>query len=188
MTSGLVVKRKEAAPGTGIHLYKLLTLKSTNHNGFVDMSCLDEFWSAEQIDEKYLTKSGDIIMRLSAPFTTIAISEEQSNILVPSLFVILRTNRSTILPEYVSIYLNSDIMKKQYLKDASGSAIQMIKASSIKDYTIEVIDKEKQYKVVEINRLILHEINLLEELLENKKLYNKLILDNLMNGGYKNGN
>lgn len=186
--TGIVSRRKEAPPGGNGITYKILTLKSIDQRGYIDVRYLDEFKSNEEIDAKYLTKIGDILIRLSAPFTAATVLEDQQGIIVSSLFAILRPNRQDLLPEFVCVYLNSDIMKKKYLKDASGSALQSIKTSSLREYAIEVLDVPSQRIAIEINKLMIHESKLLEELLESKKQYNKMILTSILTGGLQNGN
>lgn len=188
ITTGIVAKRKEAAPGTSGHKYKFMTLRSIGEDGYLELDELDEFYGSKDIGEKYLTKRGDIIVRLSAPFTAIAIVEGQENIVVPSLFAILRSESDQVLAEYTALYLNSDIIKRQQVKDASGSVLQIIRTSAIKDYDIEIMELDQQRKIVEINKLISKENRLLVDLIESKKKYNKAIINRLLNGGLKDGN
>lgn len=178
--SGLVTKRKEAPPNISGFKYKTLTLRSVSPLGFIDEDSLDDFVSIEEVDEKYVAKAGDIIVRLSSPFTAAVIDEKIAGAIITSLFAIFKSKNNILLPEYVAILLNSEWMKKQYTKDASGSALQMIKTSSIKDYGIAIPDLEKQSKIININQLMKRELTLLEDLTENKKIYNKMLLNKLM--------
>ncbi len=186
--SGVVSKRKEVPPGTDGINYKILTLKSLDNRGFIDDYLLEEFVSIDEIDDKYLTKKGDIVIRLSSPFTAACINDDQENIIVTSLFAILRPKNQNVYTKYICIYLNSDIMQKQYLKDASGSVLQMIKTSSLKDYKIKLLEMKYQKLAVEINDLMIRENILMEDLLENKKQYNRIVLNKILIGGLKDGN
>ena len=160
--------------------YKLLNLRSVNQLGFIEKNCLDDFMSTEKIDDKYLARTGDIVIRLSTPFTAAVIDQDSQGVIITSLFAILRLTTHEVLPDYVAMYLNSEVMKKQYLKDASGSALQMIKTSAIKDYSIKIPTVNKQEQYIEINKLFIRESILLEELIENKKRYNKILMKKLM--------
>lgn len=180
ISSGLVSKRKEAPPDVeGFH-YKILTLRSFNNKGFIEKENVDEFVSVEKIDDKYLARVGDIVIRLSNPFTAALIDQDNQGMIITSLFAILRPKENIVNPEYVVICLNSEFMEKQYLKDASGSALRIIKTSVIKDYNIKFPDLYRQMQIIELNRLMFRESNLLEKLVANKKQYNKAILDKLM--------
>lgn len=178
--SGLVAKRKEAPPNiTGVS-YKILTLRSINPLGYIDFESLDDFTSVEEVDDKYVAKSGDVIIRLSFPFTAAVVDEKIEGTIITSLFAILKSRNNLLLPEYVTILLNSEWMKKQYTRDASGSALQMIKTSTMKDYDIAIPEVEKQKSIIEINQLMCKELMLLENLTEKKRIYNRMLLSTLM--------
>lgn len=175
-----MLKRKEAPPNTTGFEYKIFTLRSINPLGIIDNVNLDNFNSLGEIDEKYIAKAGDIIIRLSFPFTAVVIDEKNEGTVVTSLFAILKSKNNLLFPEYVPIYLNSEYMKKQYAKDASGSALQMIKTSSIKDYEIDIPELKKQKDIVCMNQLMMRELILLENLLESQKIYKKLLISKIM--------
>lgn len=180
ISSGLVFKRFEAPPNTSGYQYKLITLKSINELGYIHTEYLDDFVSKKEISSKYIAKVGDVVIRLSNPYTAAMIDKKLEGTVITSLFAILRPKTNQLLSEYTSIYLNSDYMKKHYHRDASGSALQMIKTSALKDYRIIVPTLEKQQLIVEINRLSMRELDLLERLLENKKMYKRTVMKKLM--------
>lgn len=182
INSGVVFKRLEAPPGAPGHKYKIITLKSINELGYIDTEHFDNFNSKKEITRKHIAKVGDIIVRLSNPYTAVYIDEESQGAVISSLFAILRPKGNQVLSEYASIFLNSDYMKRQYHKDASGSALQMIKTSSLKEYKAIVPTKEKQKAIIEISNLSIRELHLMERLLEQKQLYNKGIIQELIKG------
>ena len=189
ITTGLVVKRKEIPPGKKPHsIYNMLTLRSFDQDGWVDEDGFDLFNSIEEIDPKYLTREGDVIIRLSAPNTAITIDKRHENILVPSLFVLIRVIDKSILPEYVSLYLNSNKMRKNYIKESSGSAIQTIKTSAIKDFILQLPDKIIQVKSIELSILMKKEKRLLVALMEQNEKRNNALITQITNGGFENGN
>lgn len=186
--TGLVVKRKEATKGYDLYSeYKLLTLKSFDQNGWLIEENLEKFKSLEEIDQKYLTSAGDVIVRMSYPYTSIYISKKQEHMIVPSLFVIVRTTSNSLSPEYISLYLNSDIMKKQYSKESSGSVIQTLKTSSFKNLEIPCLELNFQEKAIQLNDLMKKEKILLLKLMEQKELFNNSVMTQILNGGYENG-
>lgn len=186
ITTGLVVKRKEAeSPVHTVKSYKMLTLKSFEPDGWLNTEELEVFQSAVELDDKYLTRKGDVIIRLSYPHTAIVIGKEQEGYLIPSLFVIVRLDIDYLNPEYLSIYLNSENMKRFYAKRAIGSAIQIIKTSMLKEIIVSFPEMEKQKKIVEFNRLIIKEKILLTRLMEEKTKYNKEIINSLITGRIK---
>ena len=188
ITTGQVIKRKEARPGDVDAIqYRILTLKSFDEDGFLVKEELDTFKAFEEIESKYITSKGDIVVRLSMPFTSITIDEESEGILIPSLFVAIRVNCNDILPSYLSLYLNSNKMKKQYIKEARGSAIQILKTSAFKEFEIMIPDMSIQEQAVTLNELLMREKRLLQLLIKENNKRNQIIFDNMITGGLNHG-
>ncbi len=75
INTGLVLSRKESKTDD-YYLYEQIALKSINENGYVEISNLEEFRSQEKISGKYITEIGDIVIRLTSPYTAVAITKE----------------------------------------------------------------------------------------------------------------
>jgi restriction endonuclease S subunit len=188
ITTGQVIKRKEARPGDVDAIqYRILTLKSFDEDGYLVKEELDSFKASEKIESKYITSKGDIVVRLSMPFTTITIDEESEGILIPSLFVVIRINCNDILPSYLSLYLNSNKMKKQYIREARGSAIQILKTSAFKEFEIMIPDMSIQEQAVTLNELMMREKRLLQLLIKENNKRNQIILEKMITGGLNHG-
>ena len=188
ITTGQVIKRKEARPGDMDAIqYRILTLKSFDEDGYLVKEELDTFKAIEEIESKYITSKGDIVVRLSMPFTSITIDEESEGILIPSLFVVIRINCNDILPSYLSLYLNSNKMKKQYIREARGSAIQILKTSAFKEFEIMIPDMSIQEQAVTLNELLMREKRLLQLLIKENNKRNQIILENMITGGLNHG-
>ena len=188
ITTGQVIKRKEARPGDMDAIqYRILTLKSFDEDGFLVKEELDTFKAFEEIESKYITSKGDIVVRLSMPFTTITIDKESEGILIPSLFVAIRVNCNDILPSYLSLYLNSNKMKKQYIREARGSAIQILKTSAFKEFEIMIPDMSIQEQAVTLNELMMREKRLLQLLIKENNKRNQIILEKMITGGLNHG-
>lgn len=188
ITTGQVIKRKEARPGDVDAIqYRILTLKSFDEDGFLVKEELDSFKASEEIESKYITSKGDIVVRLSMPFTSITIDEESEGILIPSLFVVIRINSNDILPSYLSLYLNSNKMKKQYMREARGTAIQILKTSAFKEFVIMLPDMGMQEQTVALNELMMREKRLLQLLIKEYNKRNQIILENMITGGLNHG-
>lgn len=178
ITTGVVTSRKKCVDKNG-YKYKILTLKSFNENGYLDMQYLNEFISSEELDNKQLTQEGDIIVRLSYPNTAIYIDKELEGISVTSLFIIIRIKNNYILPNYVQIYLNSEKAKRKLMGDTIGSALAIVKASSFRELEIPIYATDYQKKIIEINKLILKEKKLFDRLVEEKTMQHKGIMKKL---------
>lgn len=182
--TGIVVKRKQAdLSDDTIKKYNILTLKSFDYDGLLNIDELDSFDSIEMIDDKYITKKGDVIIRLSYPNTAISIKNE-IGLLIPSLFAVIRLISKSILPEYLSLYLNSDAMRKFYSINSVGSVVKIVKTSALRDIELDVPEIMRQKKVIELYDLMIKEKRLYEDLKNEKTKYNNEIIKKLLSGGY----
>ena len=121
--TGLVVARKKKnAESFQTNKYKLLNLKCISQEGNVDLELLDDYEVSEQLKEDYLTKMGDILVRLSAPYTSVIINKVNlCGIVVPSHFAIIRVNRKIAVPEYVFWSIRRNKSKMTLMQNSSGS-------------------------------------------------------------------
>jgi hypothetical protein len=190
---GLVVSRKavdfaEQSNNVNYSKYKVLSLKSFLEDNTISTDFLNEIYTENIMDEKYLTKENDIIVRLINPLKSFVVTKDLENIVVPSQFVKLRNNKgSNILPEpvineYVSVFLNtfSKTKKMQKYKKEDTWLVNSIKQSTISDIDIPVIALEKQKEVVEFYKLLNKEIKLYKNLIEKKEEFYKSFLQNLI--------
>lgn len=180
--TGLVLSRKKAESKNDIFKYKVLTLKSFIQDGILDTNALEVFESVEELSSEYLTHLNDVVIRLSEPNTAIYISENDEGCVIPSQFCVIRPRVDRLLPEYLSIYLNSKFAKKEISKYQLGSTIPTIQLGFLKELVIKQIDIDTQKRVIEFNKLYLKEKKLLNQLIEEKeKLYSGLI-DKILGG------
>lgn len=184
IATGLVAARKKADNEPKAK-YKLLTLKSMNEDGWIDVDELEDFSSIEELSQQYLTHSGDIVMRLSYPHTAVSINKDFEGILIPSAFAVIRKKSSSILPDFLALYLNSDLARRQITQSSVGSVVPIIKTSSLNEIVIEECPLEIQTKAVEYYRLHLREKQLMMELVGEKEKYNNAVIQEILKGCIK---
>lgn len=176
---GLVLARKKADSKAEIaKKYKVLTLKSFENNGYLNTEQLDNFESSEELSDEYLTQQGDVVIRLSEPNTAVYIDENLTGLVIPSLFCVIRINSGNqyLMPEFLTMYLNSSHVKRQISKYQIGTTIATIPTSFLRKLNIKQIDLKKQMQLVEFSKLYLKEKGLLNQLIDEKeKLYTTLI-------------
>lgn len=182
--TGLVLVRKRAdANYKDTNKYHMLTLKSFEPHGVLNEHELDVFFSKEKLEKKYLTNKGDVIIRLTAPYTAICINDMQEGLVIPSNFAIIRLKEQKFIPEFIALFLNSEIIGKKFFKSAISTTIPLIKTTHLRDVDIPEKTLEMQKKIVELNQLQVKEKILLSHLMEEKdKLakatINKIIMEN----------
>ena len=75
--SGLVLARKQARSRTE-YRYPLLNLKCIHPSGYIDTSLCEVFDSVEHLNPEYITHKGDIVIRLTIPYTAVLITDEMA--------------------------------------------------------------------------------------------------------------
>ncbi len=152
--------------------YKVLMMRNFLKEGVIDVENLELLETYECIDEKYITKKGDVIVRLTHPYTAISIGEKEEGIFITSHFCILRSKGFNILSEYLATYLNSREVKEIYESTQVGVTVKAIRKKALEQIEIPLFDREKQEKLAEVHKLMQEEITLVEKSLELKeKLY-----------------
>lgn len=184
--TGLVLSRKAADLAEESYFsYPQLNLKCIRENGTINKQELEIFHSVEELSNGYLTKPGDIIVRLTVPNTSVFIAEETKGIVVPSHFCIVRPQPDKAIAGYIQWYLNSDIVKSKIAKSITGAAFAAIKPSFLHELEIKPHSLEEQLRIANIYQMLRKEIGLLETLKCNKELYYNSALIHIYNRNSK---
>ena len=141
--SGLVLSRKDAKVQTE-YAYDLIALKSISEEKWIVKEQLDRFFSTEPLSNDYLTHKGDILIRMSKPYTAVLIDENTENLLFSSNFSIIRCNTDKIIPEYLCWLLNSKGIMEDIRKNNGGNMLGAIRSQFYADLQIEPVPIEKQ--------------------------------------------
>jgi len=179
--TGLVLVRKRTdVEDKDTHKYRMLTLKSFEPQGLLNERDLDVFFSKEKLEKKYLTNKGDIIVRLTVPYTAICINDKQEGLVIPSNFAIIRLREQTYIPEFVALFLNSEIIEKKLFKSSISTTIPLIKTKHLREIDISDIPLAMQKKIVELNQLQMKEKMLLSCLMEEKEKLAKASINKII--------
>lgn len=174
--SGLVLARKQSK-GKSEYRYSLLNLRSVLPDGSVDKSQVEVFYTVEPLKQEYISQKGDLIVRLTAPYTAVLIDDETAGMVISSHFLVIRIDSNLVLPEYLFWLLNSSKVKRQMFGSATGNVLGAVKTSYLAEFDLKVIPLEQQRKLAELNFLAKRECQLLKELAEQKKKYNACLLE-----------
>lgn len=176
--SGLVLSRKQAREAPGIK-YPLLNLRSFNPGGYIDADQLDVFDASEHLSLDYLSQVGDVIVRLSVPYTAVLIDEATAGMVVSSNFVIIRVDHRELLPEYLFWLLNTPEVKRSIFENTSSNMLGAIKAKFFSDFEVPRLPLDKQKKIADINALAMKETTLLRHLAKEKERYYGLLIGHI---------
>ena len=178
--SGLVLSRKLARENPA-QRYRLLNLRSITPEGYIDMNETDVFDAKETLPGEYLSQVGDIVIRLSAPYTAVLVDEESEGMVVSSNFVIVRTDPQELLPEFLYWLLNTSEVKHRMFENSSSNMLGAVKPKFFADYEITPLPIPEQQKIAAINALAKTESKLLRQLANAKEQYYESILHNTFN-------
>jgi restriction endonuclease S subunit len=179
--TGLVTARKKATVvDSEIISYRAVTLKSFKTNGSLIVDNLDTFVSKEKIKETYLTQSNDVLIRLREPNIAVNVDENNSGLVIPSFVASLRVDETKVNSRFLTYYLNSTTVKRALNSSITGTAINMIKTKELEDLEIKLPPLQEQKKIVEFLDLGVKEINLLEELKNQKEKYYQEVFNNIL--------
>ena len=188
--TGLVTARKKKdAASLGTYKYQLLNLRCIANEGYIDKNYIEPYELSEELKDDYLTRMGDILIRLSAPYTAVLINKpELCGIVVPSHFAIIRVDERYALPGYVSWVLRREKNKITMMQNSSGStAFGTISSGLISSLPITLLPLHEQQIIGELLCLSEREQELLQKLSEEKKTYNTLLLNQIYDN-MKRGN
>src|SRR5699024_7816103 len=143
--SGLILSRKRARNELELEKkYKILSLNNIEAHGDFKEAELEVFPSNEILDDHYFTQVGDILLRLNEPFTSVCIQGHQAGVLIPSYFVSIEITHDEFLPEYVSWYLNTSNVKREFFRSQSGTLTPNINQKIIRELQIPKLPLAKQ--------------------------------------------
>lgn len=168
--TGLALARKKASTQNSDYTYLSLTLKAILDTGKIDTDALDDFNASEVLNEEYLTKKGDVIIRLREPYLAASIDESNEGLLASSLFAIIKPN-NIIDSKFLACYINSSLAQKQFKKEANMTNIPMMTLQDLAELNVVLPSLEKQAKIVALLELAEQEITLLDELKALKNIY-----------------
>lgn len=160
---------------------KIIKLKDVTRDGVIKYEELEGF-NCEKVNEKYLLKKGDIILKAKSGDNTAAIIKEDIENVVPaSHFIIIKVNDANILtPEYLVAYLNSEYAQDYFKKHAEGTALPIIKIKTLEELDVKIADLEKQKEIADMYTLIKEEKMIMEQIIENREKQFKGYLRNVL--------
>lgn len=178
--SGLVLSRKLARDNP-VQRYRLINLRSITADGYIDLNETDVYDAKQTLPDEYLSQVGDIVIRLSAPYTAVLIDEENEGMVVSSNFVIVRTDPQVLLPDYLYWLLNTSEVKHRMFESSSSNMLGAVKPRFFSEYEITPLPISEQQRIAAINTLAKTEAKLLRQLANAKEQYYEAILRNTYN-------
>lgn len=172
--TGAVISRLQTKKTEGIKKVCVLTLKAQTSDGRINHEAIETLNIDSDLKDDYITQDGDVLVRLTYPYTATVIEEKDRGLLVSSHYAIIRCKES-INPWYLFWWLKQN--KDLLYKEASGSVLLgTISSNVIAELPIKVIPLNQQKKIAELIRALRRERELAIKLIELKsKLVNAAV-------------
>ena len=177
--SGQIISRVEGKEEIGdviIETRKVLIPKAMasgvivhNDLGFVKLK--------KNVDENRITKLGDVVIKLTTPYDSVLIDQENEGLIVPSFCVVMRDiYAKKIEPLFLVAYLNTTYTRELLKSKITGATVPILKISDIKDLDIPEVKLETQRLLGEAYQVSISKLKVLRSLIENEEL----LMENLV--------
>lgn len=147
--SEIVSIRKSIEPGSeayqtdGIPFIRVANLSKF---GITDT---DVYLSAEEYADTIRPKKDTILLSKDGSVGIAYKVEESTDIITSGAILHLTIKDDSVMPDYLTLVLNSIVVKMQAERDAGGSVIQHWKPSEIDKVVIPILDNEVQVQIIE---------------------------------------
>ncbi|MGL6175166.1 MAG: hypothetical protein ACRC1P_11225 [Cellulosilyticaceae bacterium] len=170
--AGLVLSRKKSMDEKTVKQTKhVLNIKNIESNGTFGNAEYETFEAKEVIEDQYISKQGDIVMRLSYPYTVVLIDETHEGLVIPSHFAIIDVETQEVLPEYLAWYLNQERVKQELKSRQSGTSNLTTNKKVLESLDIQVLSQKRQEELIQLYAVFLEEQRLLLQMIAYKQTY-----------------
>lgn len=140
----------------------------TNSNGFVPST---EYFSKEVFSKNlsaYKIVSRNMLAYNPSRINvgSVACQDKEERVLVSPLYIVLQTDETRLLPEYLNLFLHSDIALQQIRSLTSGSVRDSLKYTALEQLFLPIPDILSQMKIMESLHAITSLISLRRQQLE----------------------
>ena len=154
---------------------KILVPKAIN-DGLIDHSLLQKVKLNREVKEKFYTKMGDVIMKLSTPYDSCTIDrEEDEGLIVPSFSLIIRGLKSDYDPYFIMAFLSSRYAWNQIERLRSGRTITILSNESVAELDIPEFKKLERERINERYKNYLEFKRMSSEIIELEKERNDVM-------------
>ena len=154
---------------------KILVPKAID-DGIIDHSLLQRVKLDKEVKDKFYTKKGDVIMKLSTPYDSCFIDrEEDEGLIVPSFSLIIRGLKSDYDPYFIMAFLSSRYAWNQIERLRSGRTITILSNESVAELDIPEFKKLERERISERYKNYLEFKRMSSEIIELEKERNDVM-------------
>ena len=167
----------------GAYCYRVVQPNSFDDTGF--MNDVNIQYRSDEISEKLLLSSGDILVKRLNPSFVHVVAEESVGMAASQNLLVVRPSNG-IDPFYLGYLLEQkEIIGQVEHVTGSAAAIKAVSVKKLSDIKIPVIPLNEQHKVGEIWKLSRKRKQLLNEYMEENDRLVSMLASQIINGGGK---
>jgi restriction endonuclease S subunit len=160
----------------------VIQMKDITENGRFDSDNLIRI-SLNHIEERHLTKMGDIALRSRGQTNKCALINKDTGItVVTAPLLVIRIPGNSVLPAYLAWYINQATTQSYLASHARGTSVPMINKQVIEQLPVTIPSIECQQKIVDLNAMVEKEQDLLKQLAMKRERYLSQLLMQLLQG------
>lgn len=166
----LVKVKKSIEPGSEAYQENGIPFVRVSNLSKFELSTNNQQFLSEELYETLKThqpKKGEILLSKDAtPGMAYFLNEETQKMIVSGGILRLKMDNKQILPEYLTLVLNSVIVQKQIERDAGGSIINHWRPDQVEATLIPILKEDKQKEIKELIEKSFKDRKLSKSLLE----------------------
>ena len=142
----------------------------------------DTFLEEDEKANQNILVEGDVLYAGKGfRFFATLYNEEFGKAIASSIFFILRTDKTKIIPAYLVSILNLPKNLLHFQQSGAGSTIPSIRKNELADFTFNLIPLEQQQKVVALQELYFKDIQITETLIKEKQKLFQTTISKIIN-------
>ena len=154
---------------------KILVPKAID-DGLIDHSLLQSVKLDKEVKDKFYTKKGDVIMKLSTPYDSCFIDRgEDEGLIVPSFSLIIRGLKADYDPYFIMAFLSSRYAWNQIERLRSGRTITILSNESVAELEVPEFKKLERERISERYKNYLEFKRMSSEIIELEKERNDVM-------------
>jgi len=170
VTIGVTFRGSDATHHSPDGTHQLVRIGDVSTSGIIDTQKVNLVKVDDRSIAKYELRRGDIILASRGERMPIAVYDLPIKAIVGSQFFIIRLNDSRLTPAYLRWFLSIEPTQRTLVSMLKGSYIKSLSKESLTALRVPVPPLDKQNVIVELNKLLQLESDILLRLSQTKPL------------------
>ena len=131
----------------------------------------------EAVDDRKITKEGDIVIKLSTPYDSAIVTSESQGAIVPSFCAIIRNSSFNV--NYLQAYLSTTECKEKLRNQVQGTVMSILSVGKVGAIEIPCPDDAIQREIGDQYRKTQNKLSIIKQIVELEAKRNNLVFKEL---------